>query len=183
MAGSNGGGVGSAAGAYAGAGSASDGGGNDGASPARASAGGKAGADAYGENDEAGGGAAGVAVGSGGRVVEAEAEAGGAGFGGMATVACWTAVAGRPRGDAPGPPRVAAIRPELSARPAAATTSAAARPAVHGRGSPQTGQMVMPSCGPRPPACAWTISHAVRASTLSGLTYFVPTKAMPFPPP
>ncbi|OJF11560.1 hypothetical protein BG844_25575 [Couchioplanes caeruleus subsp. caeruleus] len=106
----------------------------------------------------------------------------GAGFGGMATVACWMAAAGSPSGEAPGPPRAAAIRPELSARPAAATTSAAARPAVHGRASPQTGQMVMPSCGPRPPACAWTISHAVRASTLSGLTYFMPTKAMPFHP-
>jgi hypothetical protein len=90
----------------------------------------------------------------------------------------------RPSGDAESRPcwRAASTRPDDSASPAAATTSAAARPAVQGRGSPQTGQTVMPSWGPRPPAWVWTISHAVRASTLSGFTYFMPVSAMPSHP-
>ncbi|GLW28119.1 hypothetical protein [Actinoplanes regularis] len=62
--------------------------------------------------------------------------------------------------------RVAAIRPDASINPAAASTSAAACPERQGSGSPQAGQRVRPS----PPACAATISTAVRARTLSGLT-------------
>jgi hypothetical protein len=73
--------------------------------------------------------------------------------------------------------READTRPEDSARPAANNTSAAARPEEHGRRSPQTGQIVIPSRGPAPPACAFTISRAVRASTLSGSTY-VPVDAI-----
>ncbi|KHD74611.1 hypothetical protein MB27_27845 [Actinoplanes utahensis] len=64
---------------------------------------------------------------------------------------------------------MAATRPESSARPAAARTSAAARAVRQGSGSPQAGQSVAPSYGPSPP-CASTILLAVRASTLSGLT-------------
>jgi hypothetical protein len=66
--------------------------------------------------------------------------------------------------------RAASIRPDDSARPAAKRTSAAARPDEQGKGSPQTGQFIMPSRGPAPRAWAATISWAVRASTLSGLT-------------
>nr|GID82283.1 hypothetical protein Ade03nite_12070 [Actinoplanes derwentensis] len=78
--------------------------------------------------------------------------------------------------------RVAATRPDSSARPAAARTWAAAWPVRHGSVSPQTGHSVVPSCGPSPPPCASTILVAVRASTLSGFTYVDATGfAPPFP--
>ncbi|MCA2218802.1 hypothetical protein [Jidongwangia harbinensis] len=86
------------------------------------------------------------------------------------------ACAARPSGDVspgrgPRPWRAASISPDDSARPAANSTSAAARPDEQGSGSPQTGHSIMPSRGPAPPACASSISRAVRASRLSGLTY------------
>lgn len=59
-----------------------------------------------------------------------------------------------PKGDAPNPCRDASIRPDDSASPAANSTSAAARPVGQGRGSPHTGQIVIPSRGPDPPAWA-----------------------------
>src|SRR4051812_8254125 len=40
----------------------------------------------------------------------------------------------------------------------------------------------MPSCGPRPPAWVCTISHAVRANTLSGLMYLIPLCSMRLTP-
>jgi hypothetical protein len=89
-----------------------------------------------------------------------------------------------PNGDpaaGPRPRRDTSTRPEDSASPAANRTSAAARPAGHGSGSPQSGQIVMPSRGPAPPACACATSCAVRASTLSGFTYVV--DAIRFPSP
>ncbi len=61
----------------------------------------------------------------------------------------------------------AASRPEASARPAAARTSAADWAIRQGRRSPQVGHAVAPGV----PVCASTISRAVRASTLSGFTY------------
>jgi hypothetical protein len=91
---------------------------------------------------------------------------------------------GRPNGDSvagPRPCRDASTRPDDSASPAANRTSAAARPVGHGSGSPQTGQMVIPSRGPAPPACAWATSCAVRASTLSGFTYVVDAILFPIP--
>ncbi|GAA2598893.1 hypothetical protein GCM10010435_92940 [Winogradskya consettensis] len=142
-------------------------------------------AEGLGVNKEPGAGDGGDA---GGRVEPgvAEGEVGGQGVVGWGVVG-WGAVergvfGGKAGGMVRGPVvgggmgrwrRVAAMRPEDSARPAASTTSAAARPAVQGRRSPQIGQMVMPSCGPWPPAWDWSISQAVRARTLSGLTYFV----------
>ncbi|MFC3989574.1 hypothetical protein [Actinoplanes siamensis] len=72
-------------------------------------------------------------------------------------------------GPAPSGPkatRVVAINPEDSIKPAAARTSAAACPERHGSGSPQAGHRVTPS----PPEWVRTMSRAVRASTLSGLT-------------
>lgn len=62
--------------------------------------------------------------------------------------------------------RVAAISPDASISPAAASTSAAAWDARHGGVSPQAGQRVTPW----PTVCASIISRAVRARTLSGLT-------------
>jgi hypothetical protein len=106
-------------------------------------------------------------------------EAGDRGEAGDGSRSAGDACAPGPKGDdegddgnpVPSPCRVAATRPDDSASPAANTTSAAARPDAHGNGSPQTGQRVIPGRGPEPPACASSISRAVRARTLSGFTY------------
>jgi hypothetical protein len=127
-------------------------------------------------------GAGGNAPGTGGRAPGAGGNVSGAGArrpGGYAPEPSGAVVA--PGGDHAG--RVASTSPDASARPAAARTSMADWAVRQGSGSPQAGHSVIPSCGPRPPPCASTILVAVRASTLSGLTYADAIAVQPPSPP